>query len=77
MDKPICYCFGIGTNWLRALIRRHDLRTVEDVQRRCRATRGCGGCRPEVEALLAEHAAERDDTAATPPAPDEARPPED
>ncbi len=52
-----CTCFGIETETIVETIRRHDLRTVEDVKRHLPASAGCGTCRPEIQDLLDEHAA--------------------
>ena len=37
---------------IRAAIAEHSLTTVEAVSERTGAATGCGGCRPDVEALL-------------------------
>ena len=41
---------------VRETIRKHRLRTVDDVREHLPATKGCGTCRPDVEDLLAEDA---------------------
>lgn len=52
--EVLCTCFGIETAVLRETIRKHRLRTVEDVRQHLPATKGCGTCRPDVEDLLAD-----------------------
>ena len=48
----VCACFALERDMIVAAIREHDLRTVDDVRARMPATRGCGTCLPDVEALL-------------------------
>ncbi len=47
-----CTCFGIEASAIVATIRRHGLRTVEQVKQHLPASRGCGTCRPEIQRLL-------------------------
>lgn len=49
-----CTCFAIETQVIRDTIRRHRLKTVDELTAHLPATRGCGTCRPDVEDLLAE-----------------------
>ena len=48
----VCACFALEREEIVAAIREHDLRTVDDVRAHMPATRGCGTCLPDVEALL-------------------------
>jgi len=47
-----CTCFGIETETIRRTIRKHRLKTVDDIRRHLPATSGCGTCRPEIVDLL-------------------------
>ena len=49
----VCSCRGVTDRTVCAAIAA-GARTVEDVARRCAAGAQCGGCRPELERLLAE-----------------------
>jgi len=44
--------FGISTFW--AVIATEGLERVSEVAKATGATTGCGGCRPQIERLLAE-----------------------
>jgi len=57
-----CTCFHVETRDIAAAIRVHRIRTVEELQRRLPATTGCGTCRPDVQRMIDEAAAERRDT---------------
>jgi bacterioferritin-associated ferredoxin len=57
----VCLCNGVSDRAVRKAIRR-GAATVEDVGARCGAGTGCGGCRSELEALLAAHRPESADT---------------
>lgn len=59
-----CTCFDVATDAIRRAVRIDGLRTVEQVARATRATTGCGTCRPDVERLLRECAAEPGDASA-------------
>jgi bacterioferritin-associated ferredoxin len=47
----VCLCQAVSDRKVRKAIRR-GARTVEDLGVACGAGTGCGGCRPELEALL-------------------------
>jgi len=47
----VCLCRAVTDRKVRKSIRR-GARTVEDIGVACGAGTGCGGCRPELEALL-------------------------
>lgn len=50
----VCLCNGVSDRAVRKAIRR-GATTVNDIGDRCGAGLGCGGCRSELEALLARH----------------------
>jgi bacterioferritin-associated ferredoxin len=51
----ICSCQAVSDRTVREVIR-HGATTVEDIADRCAAASRCGGCWPELERLIAEHA---------------------
>jgi ferredoxin-nitrate reductase len=51
----VCSCMNISRGALDEAIRSRDLRTVAEVARHTRASTGCGGCRPEVAAIVDAH----------------------
>jgi NifU-like protein len=48
----LCACFALERDEIVRAIRDHGLTTVDEVRAHMPATRGCGTCRPDVEALL-------------------------
>jgi anaerobic selenocysteine-containing dehydrogenase/NADPH-dependent 2,4-dienoyl-CoA reductase/sulfur reductase-like enzyme/bacterioferritin-associated ferredoxin len=48
----VCSCQGVARGEIVHAIRDRGLRTVAQVAEHTRAATGCGGCRPDVEALL-------------------------
>lgn len=52
----VCHCFAVRAEELRTEVRL-GAETVEVVAARCGATSRCGGCRPAVEALIADELA--------------------
>ena len=48
----MCSCQTVSRGEIVAAIGTHRLTTVEAVSERTGAATGCGGCRPDVEALL-------------------------
>lgn len=54
----VCSCLAVSDRTVRAAISGGAL-TVDDLARTCSAGGRCGGCRPELERLLAMHV--RDD----------------
>jgi ferredoxin-nitrate reductase len=52
-DPLVCSCLGVTRGEIAAAIRADGLETVEQVSERTQASSGCGGCRAEVEELLA------------------------
>ncbi len=53
LDRIVCYCFGVTERRIHDVVVANDLQTVEDVIHYCKAGGGCGGCRPEIEEILA------------------------
>lgn len=53
----VCHCHAVRCREIRRAVRE-GARTRCEVARACGATRGCGGCRPAVEAILREELAE-------------------
>lgn len=53
LDRIVCYCFGVTERKIREVVAANDLETVEDVIHYCKAGGGCGGCRPDIEEILA------------------------
>ena len=47
-----CICFQIPTHEIDAAIRRHRIRTVDELKVHLPATTGCGTCRPDVPRLI-------------------------
>lgn len=47
----VCHCRAVSCREIRRTVRE-GARTAREVGRACGATRGCGGCRPVVEALV-------------------------
>lgn len=50
----VCHCLALNDRTIRELCTDGPV-TVDDVVARCGAGGRCGGCRPTIEALLAEH----------------------
>jgi len=51
--KVVCRCFGVTDKLIEKVVREHHLRTVEEVTHYTKAGGGCGGCHPEIEAIIA------------------------
>ena len=51
MDELTCFCYTVEKKRIVQAIEA-GCRTVEEVREKTRATSGCGGCRPDVEAML-------------------------
>ncbi|MDT8390018.1 MAG: Fe-S cluster assembly protein NifU [Lentisphaeria bacterium] len=60
LDRIICYCFGVTERKIRDVVTANNLSTVEDVIHYCKAGGGCGGCRPDIEDILASLKDEKD-----------------
>lgn len=52
--KIVCTCFGVTDKEIERVIRENGLVTVEQVTNYCKAGGGCGGCRGQIEKILAE-----------------------
>jgi NifU-like protein len=50
--KVVCNCFMVTDKEIEDAIRHNDLKTVEDVINYTKAGGGCGGCIPDIEAIL-------------------------
>lgn len=55
-----CACFHVPTETIVAAIRKHRVRTVEELKLLMPVTTGCGTCRPEVQRLIDARDGERD-----------------
>ena len=62
----VCLCHAVTDRKIRKAITR-GATSVDDITRACRAGSGCGGCRPELEALLRAATGEHADAPAQPP----------
>ena len=51
--RVVCTCFGVTEVEIERVARENGLTTVEQVTNYCKAGGGCGGCRPEIERILA------------------------
>ena len=67
LDRIVCYCFGVTERKIREVATANHLATVDDVIHYCKAGGGCGGCRPEIEEILADLKGAQE-AAAAPPA---------
>ncbi|ADU66565.1 (2Fe-2S)-binding protein [Desulfurispirillum indicum] len=54
MSETICHCMDVDRDTIVEAIKSQSLSTVEDVQEATSAGTGCGGCIPEIEAILDE-----------------------
>ena len=54
LDPLLCRCHGIPVETVRQSIKVMDLQSVEDVVNATAAGSGCGSCRVDIPALLAE-----------------------
>ncbi len=54
LDRIVCYCFSVSERKIRDVIKANNLTSVEDVSHYCKAGGGCGGCRKEIEAIIAD-----------------------
>jgi nitrogenase molybdenum-cofactor synthesis protein NifE len=55
----VCQCAVVDRETIAASIRKHNLTTVAQVTTKSGAGSGCGGCGPDIAAILAEVLAER------------------
>ncbi|MDH7598238.1 MAG: Fe-S cluster assembly protein NifU [Sedimentisphaerales bacterium] len=52
--KIVCTCFGVTDKGIERVIRENGLTTVEQVTNYCKAGGGCGGCKGQIEQILAQ-----------------------
>jgi NifU-like protein len=55
----VCTCFGVTDREIERVVRENHLTTVEQVTNYCKAGGGCGGCRGEIEKIVARVQGER------------------
>jgi len=65
--RVVCTCFGVTENEIIRVITDNDLRTVDEVTNYCKAGGGCGGCRGEIEKLIASVQGDKVKAAPAPP----------
>jgi len=53
-EKIICRCFGVTDRKIAQVIEMNNLTAVDQVTNYTKAGGGCGQCRPQIEAILAE-----------------------
>jgi NifU-like protein len=51
-EKIVCHCFNVSEEKIRRVIVENHLTTVEEITNFTKAGGGCGGCIPEIEAIL-------------------------
>jgi NifU-like protein len=59
-EKIVCTCFGVSENEILRVVRENGLTSVDQVTSYCKAGGGCGQCRGDIEALLADVRRERE-----------------
>ena len=64
--KVVCTCFGITDLEIIKVVKENDLTGVDEVVNYCKAGGGCGGCRPEIEALIEQVQGDRAQTERVP-----------
>jgi NifU-like protein len=52
--RVVCVCFRVTEDTIRSAIKNNGLTTVEEVTNYTKAGGGCGGCKEEIEEMLAE-----------------------
>jgi len=50
--KVVCTCFGVTEEEIEHVVRDNNLTTVDEVTNYCKAGGGCGGCKPDIEAII-------------------------
>lgn len=66
-SRLVCACMGVTEKVIERAIRENRLKTVEEVTHYTKAGGGCGGCIPDIEAILKRVAAEMERAGATSP----------
>ena len=51
--RVVCTCFGVTDKEIERVVRENDLTTVDEVTNYCKAGGGCGGCKGEIEKIIA------------------------
>jgi NifU-like protein len=52
-SRVVCICMGVTEKEIERAIRENHLTSVEEVTNYTKAGGGCGGCHPDIEAILA------------------------
>ena len=52
MSRTVCFCFEVEEDTIINIIKNHNAKTVEEIQKHCKAGLGCGGCRPDIEEII-------------------------
>jgi NifU-like protein len=52
--RIVCTCFGVTDEKIARVVRENKLTTPEQVTNYCKAGGGCGGCVPEIQAIIDE-----------------------
>ena len=52
--RVVCTCFGVTEEEIDRVVRDNDLTTVDQVTNYCKAGGGCGGCKTEIEKIIAK-----------------------
>ncbi|MFC1761732.1 Fe-S cluster assembly protein NifU [Planctomycetota bacterium] len=63
----VCTCFGVTDLEIERLIKENNLKGVDEVTNYCKAGGGCGGCRGEIEKILARVKLEKGPQDSVPP----------
>lgn len=53
-DETVCHCMGITKGEIVNAIKKHNLKTVEEVGEVTTAGTGCGGCQETIQEILNE-----------------------
>jgi NAD(P)H-nitrite reductase large subunit len=53
-NETICHCMGVTRGEIIDAIKKYHLKTTEEVSEKTGASTGCGGCQPDVQAILTE-----------------------
>ena len=55
--ETICYCFEVSKQEIIDIIHDHKAKSVENIQKYCQASMGCGSCRTDIEKIIEEELA--------------------
>lgn len=67
--KVICTCFGVTEEEITRVVRDNNLTTVEQVTNYCKAGGGCGGCKDDIDEIIAKVRKELEAKSASPQKP--------